>query len=74
MQPQTGQAIVLAPSGIGLFALECQTKGKEDRAVNDEKEMVLSHFGRRYLIIKTRRRVTADGGASVLVVDESESD
>jgi len=28
----------------------------------------LTHFGRRYLLVKTRKRVTADGGASILVV------
>jgi len=49
---QTGQAIVLAPSGLGVF------KG------------TLSSFGRRYLFIKTRKRVTVDSGASILVLDE----
>jgi len=56
---QTGQAIVLAPSGVGLFATS------ED----DEKTQLLSHFGRRYIVMKTRQRVTADGGASILVLD-----
>ena len=60
---------MLAPSG--LFA---KTKGKKDQAAKDENgdDRVLSHFGRRYLVIKTRKRVTADGGASVLVVDSQE--
>ena len=59
---------MLAPSGIGLFA---KTKGNK---ANDENvdDRVLSHFGRRYLVIKTRKRVTSDGGASVLVVDSYE--
>ncbi|KAF9469015.1 hypothetical protein BDZ94DRAFT_1245162 [Collybia nuda] len=60
---QTGQAIVLAPSAIGIF----------DEAVVSSavapNPKTLSQFGRRYLIMKTRRRVTADGGASVLVLD-----
>ena len=30
---------------------------------------MLSHFGRRYIVMKTRQRVTADGGASILVLD-----
>jgi hypothetical protein len=29
----------------------------------------LDKLGRRYLLMKTRKRVTADGGASILVVD-----
>ncbi|KAG1755860.1 hypothetical protein EDB19DRAFT_1663375 [Suillus lakei] len=46
---QTGEAIVLAPSGLGVPKL--------------------GQFGRRYVLMKTRRRVTRDGGASILVVD-----
>ncbi|KAL0582014.1 hypothetical protein V5O48_000072 [Marasmius crinis-equi] len=56
---QTGQAIVLVPSGLGTFG------SPELKA-----PQTLERFGRRYLIIKTRRRVTVDGGASVLVLDE----
>ncbi|KAG8929014.1 hypothetical protein FRC01_005053 [Tulasnella sp. 417] len=56
VQLQTGQALVLAPAGLGVF----QKPGmdKPERGI----------FGRRYLIVKTRRRVTADGGASILAV------
>lgn len=53
---QTGQALVLAPAGLGVF----QKPGM------DKPEVGI--FGRRYLIVKTRRRVTADGGASILAV------
>lgn len=54
---QTGEAIVLAPSALGVF--------------NDEngEHKALGQFGRRYMVMKTRRRVTADGGASILVLD-----
>ncbi|KNZ73824.1 hypothetical protein J132_09465 [Termitomyces sp. J132] len=52
----TGQAVVLAPSALGTFA--SRSAGR-----------VLDRFGRRYLIMKTRKRVTQDGGASVLVID-----
>ncbi|KAG6903380.1 hypothetical protein C0995_013133 [Termitomyces sp. Mi166 len=53
----TGQAIVLAPSALGMFASPTSA------------EKVLDRFGRRYLVMKTRKRVTQDGGASVLVID-----
>ncbi|KAG9018997.1 hypothetical protein FRB90_007377 [Tulasnella sp. 427] len=52
---ETGQALVLAPSGLGVF----QNSGKKPER---------GFFGRRYLIVKTRQRVTADGGASILAV------
>ncbi|KAH8106072.1 hypothetical protein BXZ70DRAFT_904130 [Cristinia sonorae] len=57
---QTGQAIVLAPSGLGTF---------EDRSQTKSEKKVLGQFGRRWLLVKTRQRVTRDGGASVLVVN-----
>ncbi|KAG8955704.1 hypothetical protein FRC04_007695 [Tulasnella sp. 424] len=56
VQLQTGQALVLAPAGLGVF--QAHGMDKPERKI----------FGRRYLIVKTRRRVTADGGASILVV------
>jgi DNA helicase HerA-like ATPase len=62
---QTGHSIVLAPSGIGLFKVS-----EPDVDVNQQcgaKE--ITRFGRRYLVMKTRKRVTADGGASVLVLN-----
>ncbi|KAK7470795.1 hypothetical protein VKT23_002213 [Stygiomarasmius scandens] len=52
---KTGEAIVLTPSGLGTFDAEFGSKA-------------VSRFGRRYLIIKTRKRVTVDGGASILVL------
>lgn len=52
---QTGQAILLAPSGLG--------------ATNNGQKSSIGQFGRRWLLIKTRRRVTEDGGASILSVD-----
>jgi len=70
---QTGQAIVLAPSGLGLFNLSNKDRGsaKDKEAVDEDEDKVLSCFGRRYIVMKTRRRVTADGGASLLVVESS---
>lgn len=59
VQLQTGQAIVLAPTALGVFGLNTASEGNS---------RALSQFGRQYLIMKTRRRVTRDGGASILVL------
>ncbi|KAF7981663.1 hypothetical protein HWV62_32784 [Athelia sp. TMB] len=48
---QTGEAIILAPSGL------------------DAKDGLLRQLGRRYCCVKMRKRVTADGGASILVLE-----
>ncbi|KAF7790865.1 hypothetical protein EIP86_001823 [Pleurotus ostreatoroseus] len=60
VQLQTGQAVVLAPSAL-------QTVAEDDGWHLSAKK--LQQFGRRYAVIKTRQRVTRDGGASILVVD-----
>lgn len=65
---KTGHAIILAPSGIGLFSESASMSAESLASSQDGK--VLSRFGRRYLIMKTRKRVTADGGASVLVLED----
>ncbi|KAG5648683.1 hypothetical protein DXG03_000029 [Asterophora parasitica] len=54
---QAGQAIVLAPSALGVFS--------------HGNNRILSQLGRRYLVMKTRKRVTRDGGASILVLESS---
>ncbi|KAF7981653.1 hypothetical protein HWV62_32764 [Athelia sp. TMB] len=46
---KTGEAVILAPSGL------------------DAKGGLLRQLGRRYCCVKIRKRVTADGGASILV-------
>ncbi|KAG8913659.1 hypothetical protein FRC00_001915 [Tulasnella sp. 408] len=60
---KTGQAIVLAPGGLGVF-----NKPGSDP---EKLEQYVTTFGRRYLLLKTRKRVTADGGASVLAIGHS---
>ena len=60
---QTGQAVLLAPSGLGTTR-DLSSKSK----TADDERRVLSHFGRKCVLIKTRLRVTKDGGASLLVV------
>ncbi|KAH9850032.1 hypothetical protein C2E23DRAFT_837146 [Lenzites betulinus] len=58
--PQTGEAVILAPAGLGKFPSSLK---------NADKHTQLASFGRRYLLARTRRRVTRDGGASRMVVD-----
>jgi hypothetical protein len=52
--------------GLGIFQESTQGSATVTGAI---VQNVLSQFGRRYLVMKTRKRVTADGGASVLVLD-----
>jgi len=59
---QTGEAIVLAPSGVGV--VQEYTPGVLQPTIRK-----LDQLGRRYMLMKTRKRVTADGGASILVLD-----
>ncbi|KZT72717.1 hypothetical protein DAEQUDRAFT_805007, partial [Daedalea quercina L-15889] len=59
---QTGQAILLAPSGVGM------SQDWSDQSTADSATRTLRQFGRKCVLIKTRLRVTRDGGASVLVV------
>ncbi|KAF7981662.1 hypothetical protein HWV62_32782 [Athelia sp. TMB] len=54
---QTGEALVFAATGLATFQAE-----------NLTTHPALESLGRRYMVIKTRRRVTKDGGASILVV------
>ncbi|KAI5124859.1 hypothetical protein M0805_007292 [Coniferiporia weirii] len=51
---QTGEAIVLAPSGLYAYT--------------GAFENTVGQYGRRYLHVRMRGRVTKDGGASILVV------
>ncbi|KZP24564.1 hypothetical protein FIBSPDRAFT_1042031 [Athelia psychrophila] len=52
---QTGEALVFAATGLATFE-------------SADGNARLDNLGRRYLVMKTRRRVTKDGGASILVV------
>ena len=79
MDMQTGQALILAPSGLGVFSqtsssdeVNSGSEGKGDGgSATGEMRPTVAHIGRRYVIMKTRRRVTADGGASILAVAEA---
>ncbi|KAF9075978.1 hypothetical protein BDP27DRAFT_1380598 [Rhodocollybia butyracea] len=59
---QTGEAIVLAPSGLTTFP----------SSVSGDPEAMQSvgHIGRHYIVLKTRQRVIVDGGASVRVLKD----
>lgn len=50
---------MLAPAALGMFA---------DGNSLSEAE-VLGLFGRRWLLLKTRKRITKDGEVLILVVD-----
>ncbi|KAI0773976.1 hypothetical protein C8Q74DRAFT_1448046 [Fomes fomentarius] len=64
---KTGQALVLCPSGLGLFA---SSPPKKPTAKNRAPlQLKIGQFGRRYMLIKTRQRITMDGGASILATD-----
>jgi hypothetical protein len=59
---KTGESIVLAPSGLSLVQEYIpDAQGPATRK--------LAQLGRRYMLMKTRKRVTADGGASIFVLD-----
>lgn len=60
---KTGEAVILAPSGLGVFPSSLGTG--TGTGTGDVK---LQQFGRRFLLARTRRRITADGGASRMVV------
>ncbi|KAI9001331.1 hypothetical protein BD414DRAFT_533084 [Trametes punicea] len=63
---KTGQALVLCPSGLGLFA----TTRKATSGALLQGAPKLAHFGQRYLLVKTRKRVTLDGGESRMTLDD----
>ena len=50
---QTGEAIILAPSAF---------------ISSSDGTATLQPLGRRYFVVRTRDRVTKDGGASILVL------
>ncbi|KAI1789043.1 hypothetical protein LXA43DRAFT_602122 [Ganoderma leucocontextum] len=58
---RTGEAVLLAPSGLGVFPSSLKTS---------TGAIELQQFGRRFLLARTRRRITADGGASRMVVQD----
>ncbi|CCM04868.1 uncharacterized protein FIBRA_07061 [Fibroporia radiculosa] len=64
---RTGEAIVLAPAGLGLMRTLLAKQASSASGSSPLETQVLP-FGRRYLIVKSRQRVTADGGASILTV------
>jgi hypothetical protein len=64
--------MVLAPSGFGVFPdgpTGPPSQGTPKTGTSSQI-LKLNQFGRRYILMKTRRRVTKDGGASILVVEE----
>ncbi|KAI9454617.1 hypothetical protein F5148DRAFT_1229087 [Russula earlei] len=60
---KTGDALISCPTG--LYA--SRTKGSEESGT-DGSSTRLMHFSRNFIVVRTRKRVTADGGASLLAV------
>ncbi|OAX37557.1 hypothetical protein K503DRAFT_792881 [Rhizopogon vinicolor AM-OR11-026] len=71
---QTGEAIVLAPPGLGVFPQNVESVGPRTTERDAMPALKLGRFGRRYVLMKTRAHVTKDGGASVLVIPAEESE
>ncbi|KAH6915303.1 hypothetical protein BKA70DRAFT_1511736 [Coprinopsis sp. MPI-PUGE-AT-0042] len=69
---QTGQALILAPAGLFYHTPKAPKSRDKDGKPSEKKvappEPHIAHIGRRYIVMKTRKRVTADGGASLLAV------
>ncbi|TFY69603.1 hypothetical protein EVG20_g3065 [Dentipellis fragilis] len=68
---KTGQAIVIAPAGVGMVDEVASETGNIVAGSNEEAskpKRILAQFGRRYLLVKTRKRITMDGGTSLLAV------
>ena len=72
---------MFAPSGMGVFpddsalsktTTEMKSTSEEESA--RETPLTLGQFGRRIILMKTRARVTKDGGASILVVESEPED
>ncbi|QRV91360.1 AAA-like domain protein [Ceratobasidium sp. AG-Ba] len=60
---KTGQAIVISPACIAAF-----TPSSPPTAGSSANKKSVAQLSRRYLVIKTRKRLTNDGGASIMVV------
>ncbi|KAG8688262.1 hypothetical protein FRC09_013006 [Ceratobasidium sp. 395] len=60
---KTGQAIVISPACIAAF-----TSASPPTAGSTANKKSVAQLSRRYLVIKTRKRLTNDGGASIMVV------
>ncbi|EKM80176.1 hypothetical protein AGABI1DRAFT_73108 [Agaricus bisporus var. burnettii JB137-S8] len=62
---QTGQSIVFAPSSLSYLRVEGCTAS--DAGMEMEQKAV-KLLGRRYLVCQTRKRLTEDGGSSILTL------
>lgn len=56
---KNGQALLMSAPALGLFRTN----------TNKSESKSLGQFGRKCILIKTRKRITRDGGASILVVN-----
>lgn len=69
---QTGQAIIFAPSGLGVKTVDTFPGAWDDD--NDSATLfqngygAVTPFGQGYLLVRSRQRITLDGGQSLLAV------
>lgn len=67
---QTGQAIIFAPSGFGVKSITSSMTAwnSGNRSQHTTRSDVLTPFGQGYLLVRSRQRITLDGGRSLLAV------
>lgn len=68
---QTGQAIIFAPSGLGVKTVNTFPGAWDNVLSGDFHEKgngVVTPFGQGYLLVRSRQRITLDGGHSFLAV------
>lgn len=67
---QTGQSIIFAPSGISYLGAGGSSAGDGDP---EYRPRAIGLLGRRYLVCQTRKRLTEDGGSSILTLRNTQA-
>lgn len=66
---QTGQAIIFAPSGLGVKNVVAFPGAWDGSSASSAHASgVVTPFGQGYLLVRSRQRITRDGGHSLLAV------
>ena len=66
----TGEALLFAPTGVLLRDPDALNAWSEDLSAQQAAAKAkTTSLGRGYILMKTRQRVTLDGGVSVLATD-----
>lgn len=67
MSLKTGEGLIFAPAGVGLRSASSQTLLGSDF----QEQGLLSPFGEGHLLVRSRHRITSDGGKSILATTGS---